>query len=113
MPAFYAACDLTVLPSTNRTEAFGLVQLESMLCGTPVVASDSPGVRVPVTTTGMGRLALPRDATSLAEAISEVIESRASYVKPRAEIASLFSFERMADQYEKLLGAAAHSSHGR
>ena len=113
MPAFYAACDLTVLPSTNRTEAFGLVQLESMLCGTPVVASDSPGVRVPVTTTGMGRLALPRDATSLAEAISAVIESRASYVKPRAEIASLFSFERMADQYEKLLGAAAHSSHGR
>jgi glycosyltransferase involved in cell wall biosynthesis len=111
MPAFYAACDVTVLPSTNRTEAFGLVQLESMLCGTPVVASDSPGMRVPIVTTGMGRLALPHDAASLAEAICKVIESRERYVRSRPEIASLFSFERMADQYENLLETAAALSH--
>lgn len=112
MPAFYAACDVTALPSTNRTEAFGLVQLESMLCGTPVVASDSPGTRVPVATTGMGLLVPPRDAAALAKAIAEVIEARSRYIKPRHEIAILFSFEKMANQYEELLGLTARSSHG-
>ena len=46
LSVFYAACDVTVLPSLNRTESFGFVQVESMLCGTPVVASALPGVRV-------------------------------------------------------------------
>ena len=43
---FYAMCDVFVLPS--RTDLFGAVQLEAMLCGTPVVASDIPGAREPV-----------------------------------------------------------------
>jgi glycosyltransferase involved in cell wall biosynthesis len=37
--------DVTVLPSINSTESFGMVQVESMTCGTPVVATDLPGVR--------------------------------------------------------------------
>ena len=53
---FFPAAEVTVLPSINSTESFGMVQVESMACGTPVVASDLPGVRVPVTLTGMGRV---------------------------------------------------------
>lgn len=102
LSAFYAASDVTVLPSTNSTEAFGLVQLESMLCGTPVVASELPGVRVPVRATGMGRLAPPRDAERLAEAIAEVIGNRERYTRARAAVAELFSFARMIDEYEEL-----------
>ena len=49
-----------MLPSLNSTESWGIVQVESMSCGTPVVATDLPGVRMPVKMTGMGRIVPPR-----------------------------------------------------
>ena len=64
--AFYAALDVLVIPSTNPTEAFGIVQVEAMLCGTPVVVSNLPGVRVPVQITGMGEVAKRKNSTDLA-----------------------------------------------
>lgn len=45
LPALYRGARLTVLPSINQQEAFGITLLESMACGTPVLASDLPGVR--------------------------------------------------------------------
>jgi glycosyltransferase involved in cell wall biosynthesis len=41
----YTAAGVTVLPSISRAESFGLVLLESMACGTPIIAEDIPGVR--------------------------------------------------------------------
>src|SRR4030067_1126991 len=69
MAAFYRMCDVTVLPSLNSTEGFGLVQIESMISGTPVVASDLPGVPHPVQMTGLGRVAPGREAEGLAEGV--------------------------------------------
>jgi glycosyltransferase involved in cell wall biosynthesis len=65
MAAFFHTCDVTVLPSLNNTETFGLVQIESMMCGTPSIASNLPGVRQPVTITGMGKVVPIGDATQL------------------------------------------------
>lgn len=102
---FYAACDVLVLPS--RTECFGLVQVESMLCGTPVVVSDIPGAREPVRVSGMGRVVRERDTLALAQAITDVVCNREKYVKPREEIAAIFNFEHTVDSYEALLKDAA------
>jgi len=41
----YQNADLLVLPSINNNEAFGLVLIEALACGVPVLASDLPGVR--------------------------------------------------------------------
>jgi glycosyltransferase involved in cell wall biosynthesis len=73
LAAFYSLMKVLVLPSVNSTESLGMVQIEAMLSGVPVVASDLPGVRIPVLKTGMGRLAEPRSPKSIAEAIYEVI----------------------------------------
>jgi glycosyltransferase involved in cell wall biosynthesis len=45
LPKYYALGDVLVLPSTTAGEAFGMVILEAMATGVPVVASDLPGVR--------------------------------------------------------------------
>jgi glycosyltransferase involved in cell wall biosynthesis len=116
MAAFFAACDVTVLPSINSTESFGLVQVESMICGTPVVATDLPGVRVPIRTTGMGRIVPPADSTALAEAVCEVVRNRNSYLRPRGLIEAHYStaatVESYLDLFQRLLrhGAASDPS---
>jgi len=72
--AFLHLCDVLVLPSVNSTESFGLVQMEALSCGTPVVATDLPGVRQPVRETGWGHIVPPRDSEALAEAIQKILK---------------------------------------
>lgn len=100
LASFFAECDATVLPSLNSTESFGLVQVESMLCGTPSICSDLPGVRVSVQTTGMGKVVPIGDARALAEAIAEVTGERHRFRRPRAEINGHYSTERSVRDYE-------------
>jgi glycosyltransferase involved in cell wall biosynthesis len=99
LAAFYPNCDLVVLPSLNSTESFGLVQVEAMLCGTPSVASNLPGVRQPVIQTGMGKVVPIGDAERLAEAIIDVFKSPTCYVRPPHEIANRFNTRLTADRY--------------
>jgi glycosyltransferase involved in cell wall biosynthesis len=102
LASFYGACDCLVLPSVNSTESFGLVQVEAMLCGTPVVASALPGVRQPVRVTGMGEIAPVADPAGLAEALARVLSDPARYVRPRAEIAARFDLGETTGFYEGL-----------
>lgn len=102
----FRVADLLVLPSTNSTESFGLVQIEAMLEGVPVVASDLPGVRQPVLMTGMGEIAPIGDAAGLARQIVRVLESPASYRRPREEIRSKFSMDRTISEYEDVYARA-------
>ncbi len=102
MAAFYPNLDVIVVPSLNSTESFGLVQVEAMLCGTPSIASDLPGVRQPVLQTGMGEIIPVGDSRALAEAILRVVRNREQYRRPREEIARRWSTERTAEAYEML-----------
>lgn len=103
MAAFFPNCDVLVVPSLNSTESFGLVQIEAMLCGTPCVASNLPGVRQPVMQTGMGLVAPIGNSYALADAILHILKDRAHFVRPRAEIAAQFNTGRTANAYEVLI----------
>jgi glycosyltransferase involved in cell wall biosynthesis len=102
MACFYKACDVLVLPSVNSTESFGLVQIESMICGTPVVASDLPGVRKPVYTTGMGAVVPLRNSPALAEAILKVLRRPDGFQGDIEAIARQYSPAGTAECYEQL-----------
>ncbi|NLF01561.1 MAG: glycosyltransferase family 4 protein [Anaerolineales bacterium] len=102
MAAFFPNLDVIVVPSLNSTESFGLVQVEAMLCGTPSIASNLPGVRQPVLQSGMGEVVPIGDSQALAEAIIRVTRARPSYVKTREEIAARWSTARTAAEYEAL-----------
>jgi glycosyltransferase involved in cell wall biosynthesis len=102
MPSFFGSLDCLVLPSVNSTESFGLVQVEAMLCGTPVVASDLPGVRTVVGTTGMGEIARPGDPSALAEAVGKVLAQRERYVQPRTAIERKYSVATTVGRYSAL-----------
>lgn len=103
--AVHHLCHVTVLPSLNSTESFGMVQVESMMCGTPVVASDLPGVREPTAVTGMGLVVPPGDAAALAAGVMCVLEDPDAYRGDPARVAARFSSERVAQAYEQVFEA--------
>lgn len=109
MPNYFALCDVLAVTSVNATESFGLVQAEAMLAGTPVVATDLPGVREAVRRTGMGLVVPPRDPEALAHALIDVMRRRAVFVKARAEVAACFDLDDALTRYEALFGEVAPS----
>lgn len=64
------ACDVFVLPSNSET--FGVVLIEALACGKPIVSTDCGGPRDVVTDPSLGRLCPPRDAAALAAALRDV-----------------------------------------
>ena len=102
MTAFFKTCEVLVLPSLNSTEAFGMVQVEAMICGTPVVATDLPGVRVPVKTSGMGKIVPAADASAIALAILDILAKPEQFRGNSAEIVHKYSPDVIAAGYERL-----------
>jgi glycosyltransferase involved in cell wall biosynthesis len=102
MTAFFKTSEVLVMPSLNSTEAFGLVQVEAMSCGTPVVATDLPGVRVPVKMSGMGRIVPVADGAAIAQAILDILAHPEKYRGNAAEIRHRYSPDVIAAGYEQL-----------
>lgn len=100
---FFAACDVLIFSSLNATESFGIVQIEAMTQGTPVVASDLPGVRQPVLQTGLGKIVPIKDSTAITKAVIEILDKgdKARFVP--AEFLEKFQQGLVARHYEELL----------
>ena len=106
VPLFHA-CDLLVLPSITRNEAFGVVQLEAMACGKPVVSTQlETGVPFVNQSGKTGIVVPPGDSEALAKAINlllgdEKLRARMG-IEGRKRVESQFTKENMGHETLKL-----------
>lgn len=104
MPRIYRSCDLFTLPSWDR-EAFGLVYLEAMASGLPVVAPDDPSRHEIVGNAGI--FTDVSDPEKYAKALEECLKRNWDH-RPR-EQAQKFSWEKVALEYDELLSSLLKS----
>jgi rhamnosyl/mannosyltransferase len=99
--AYFELADVFCLPSIARSEAFGVVLLEAMACGTPIIAANIPGSGVPwVNADGIsGFNVAPENAAALAAALLRVLDNRELRDelgrRARQRFAENFTAERM------------------
>ena len=92
LPLYYQAADLFILPACERSEAFGLVQVEAMSSGLPVVSTElGTGTSYVNQHDVSGLVVPPRDARALAQAINTILLNH-----PLRERLSQGAFQRSA-----------------
>lgn len=111
LPTYYAAADVCVVPSYY--EPFGLVALEAMAAGTPVVASNVGGLQYSVEHGKTGLLVPPRDPHALAVAIESILVDR-SWSRTLGEagwkrVQSQFSYTGVAGKIYQLYQSLVRS----
>ncbi len=67
--------DVLVLPSISQSESFGMVLIEALACGVPVIGSDIGGIPTIISDQQTGWLIPPSDVTVLAKAITEALDN--------------------------------------
>jgi phosphatidylinositol alpha-mannosyltransferase len=100
LPRYYQSCDVFCAPNTGQ-ESFGIVLLEAMAAGAPIVASDIPGYRDVVTHGEQGLLVEPQNQGALADALCRLLgnpELRASMRRTGQEKAQAYDWPRVATQ---------------
>lgn len=108
LPLFYSAADVCAIPSYY--ESFGMVALESLACGTPIVATDVGGMKNIVRNRQIGSILDNNSPRSLAEEISGLIDcdKDAANIKTRQDAVAGFSWAAIADkvlqEYYRIIG---------
>jgi len=102
----YQNSDLLILPSINSNEAFGLVVIEALACGVPVIASDLAGVRRVFNNYQEGLLAEPNSSTDLKNKLEFIFNNeqlrRTMSLSARRLAEKKYGLEIMAQKLEKL-----------
>ena len=116
-PRYYRSADVYCAPAAGF-ESFGIVLLEAMAAGVPVVASDIPGFRTVLDEDVQGVFAAPRNQHSLALAIINLLqdpERRARLGRAGQAKAALYDWSRIAVQvlefYGQVLAAPRHTEY--
>ncbi len=100
---FYKKIDLLVLPSDDILESFGWVQVEAMKHGVPCVATNLPGMRIPIIKSKMGELFENKNSSDLAYKIILVLErGKQFYQKKSGNRIKQFDYKKSIKEYEKL-----------
>lgn len=112
MPAYLYACDVFVLPSVANSEAFGLVQVEAMACGKPVVNTNLlTGVPYVSVDGETGITVPPKDSYALAKAINLLLSDadlrqrygRNALIRVEKEFSMGVMIKRILSVYERLM----------
>ena len=107
LPRFYNLADILVLPSIDKSEAFGIVALEAMSSGTPVVASDLPGVRSVVDKLKTGLLVKPGSVDNLIAMLKVLLtnnKTRQNYgIAGRNKVVQKYTWETVGYKLENVL----------
>lgn len=103
LPAYYDACKIFVLPCSERSEAFGLVQLEAMAAGKPVVSCDvNTGVAWVNQNEHTGLVVPPKNPQALADALARLLHDANLRARMGAagkeRVAAEFTVEKMVDR---------------
>ncbi len=113
LPCYYHACDVFCLPSVARSEAFGLVQLEAMACGKPVVSTKLTTGVVFANLDGVSGLTVePANAKELAGALSMLLDDDAlrkrlgtqALERVKQEFTHDLNAQRVLQLYAELMG---------
>jgi phosphatidylinositol alpha-mannosyltransferase len=100
LPRYYQACDVFCAPNTGQ-ESFGIVLLEAMAAGAPIVASDIPGYRDVLSNGVHGLLVEPRNPGAIADALCRLLshpEQRAAMRRAGQQTAQAYDWPRVATQ---------------
>lgn len=76
LAAYYHASEVVILPSTQRSEAFGLVQLQAQACARPIITTSLPGVSSVTLHGETGLIIPPASVDAIREAIMTLLEDK-------------------------------------
>lgn len=111
LPCYYASADVTVLPSLDASEAFGIALIESMACGTPVISSHTRGVRSVVRDGSDGILISPGSQQELVQALAALLSDGKRRMQmgdaSRNRIIEHYSYDRVKKIFQEILKSSA------